>query len=584
MQHDTLLVVLILLTSSVGAVLLARRFRLPSLLAYLLVGIVLGPHGLKLLAETEEVGRFADFGVVFLMFSIGLEFSIGRLRAMQGTVFGFGGAQVLLTTAATTLVAGLGYGQRWEAGLVVGLAVAMSSTAIVARMLSERFELHSRSGRQTMGVLLFQDLAVVPCLILFPALARPQNDFGQTMAVALLQTTVALALLIGLGRRPMRFILDIVARRRSEELFVLAALWIVVALGAATHAAGLSLALGAFIGGMLISETIYRHQVEADIRPFRDILLGLFFVTVGMMLDVAYVITHLPLLLLAVLLLIGGKAGVVLVLARLFRSSLHTCLRTAAQLSQAGEFGLVLIDLGYELKLIERDVFQVTLSAMLISMFAAPFLIEWVARLSGEMARGDWAHKAKTLHDIAVGAFALDNHVILCGYGRTGEGVARFLAAEEIPYVALDLNPARVKQPAEAGGALVFGNAGRPEVLKAAGIARARGVVIAYPDALSAERVIQLVRQVRETIPIVVRAADETAVERLKAAGATEVIPEVLEGSLMIAAECLVQFGVPVERAMTRVRAVRAERYSSLRAFYQGAAERHATTGKGRKS
>ena len=571
MQYNNLLVVLLLLTSAVGTVFIAHRFRLPSLLAYLLIGIVLGPHGLKLLAESEEVGDLAEFGVVFLMFSIGLEFSIGRLRAMQATVFGFGGAQVLLTAAATTLVAWFGYGQQWEAGLVVGLSVAMSSTAIVARMLSERFELHSRSGRQTMGVLLFQDLAVVPCLILFPALARPQGGFGQTMAVALLQTLVVLALLIGLGRRPMRLVLDTVAHRRSEELFVLTALWIVVALGFATHAAGLSLALGAFIGGMLISETMYRHQVEADIRPFRDILLGLFFVTVGMMLDVAYVMTHLPLLVLAVLLLIGGKAGVVLLLARLVRSPLHTCLRTAAQLSQAGEFGLVLIQLGYELKLLERDVFQVTLSAMLISMFAAPFLIEWAARVSGEMARGDWAHKAKTLHDIAVGAFAMDNHVIICGYGRTGERVARFLASEGIPYVALDLSPARVRQPAGPEGAVVFGNADRPEVLKAAGLSRARGVVIAYPDVFSAERVIRLVRHERENIPIVVRAADDTTVGRLKAAGATEVIPEVLEGSLMIAAECLVQFGVPVEQAMTRVRAVRAERYSSLREFYRRA-------------
>ncbi len=571
MPHDTLFVVLLLLTSVVGAVFLARRVGLPSLLAYLLVGIALGPYGLKVLAESAAVETLAEFGVVFLMFSIGLEFSIARLRAMQATVFGFGGAQVALTAAATALVAWFGYGQRWESGLVVGLAVAMSSTAIVARLLSERFELHSRSGRQTMGVLLFQDLAVVPGLILFPALAHPQGGLGAAMAVAALQSAAVLALLVGLGRRPMRMLLDAVAGSRSEELFVLAALWIVVALGVATHAAGLSLALGAFIGGMLISETMYRHQVEADIRPFRDILLGLFFVTVGMMLDLAYVLAHLPLLVMAVLLLVGGKGAVVLLLARLAGSPLHTCLRTAAQLCQAGEFGLVLVQLGYETRLIDRDVFQMTLSAMLISMFAAPFLIEWAARLSGELACGDWAHKAKTLHDVAVGAFALDNHVIICGYGRTGERVGRFLAAEGIPFVALDLSPARVKQPAPPGGTVVFGNADRPEVLKAAGLARARGVVVAYPDAHSAERVIGLVRQAREGIPVVVRAADDTTVNRLKAAGATEVIPEVLEGSLMIAAECLVQFGVPVEQAMTRVRAVRAERYSSLREFYRQA-------------
>ena len=573
MQDINILAVLLLLTFATGAVFLTRRLRLPSLLAYLIIGIALGPHGFKVLAESEEVGAFAEFGVVFLMFSIGLEFSLARLRAMKALVFGFGGAQVLLTACATTLVALYGYGQRWEAGLVVGLAVSMSSTAIVARILSERFELHSRSGRQTMGVLLFQDIAVVPCLILFPALARPQTDLAQSMLIAAAQTVVVLLLLIGLAKRPMKALLDVVAHRHSEELFVLTTLWIVFVLSYATHAAGLSLALGAFIGGMLISETMYRHQVESDIRPFRDILLGLFFVTVGMMLDVMYVLTHLPLLVLAVFLLVAGKGLVVLLVAALSRSRLDVCLRTAAQLAQAGEFGLVLIQLGFTLKLIGQDVFQLTLSAMLISMFVAPFLIEWATRFSGQMVRGDWSHKAKTLHDIAVGAFSMENHVIVCGYGRTGERVAQFLSSEGIPFVALDLNPNRVRRHPPEHGVVVFGNADRSEVLKAAGVARARGVVVTYPDAHSAERVIRLVRQVRENVPIVVRVADDTDVARLKAAGATEVIPEVLEGSLMIAAEALVQFGVPVEKAMASVRAVRAERYSSLRDFYQASLE-----------
>lgn len=571
-MYSNLLVILVLLSLSVVTVFAARRLRLPSLLAYLIIGIVLGPHGLKLLAESHEVDMLAELGIAFLMFTIGLEFSLTRLKAMRGLVFGFGGAQVLLTATATILVTWFGYGQRWESGIAVGLAVAMSSTAIVARMLSERFELHSRSGRQTMGVLLFQDLAVVPCLILLPALARPQEELAQSMLIAVSQTALVLAILIGLGRRPVKAIFDVVARRRSEELFVLTTLWIVLALGFATHSAGLSLALGAFIGGMLISETIYRHQVESDIRPFRDILLGLFFISVGMMLDVAYVLANWPLLLLATLLLIGGKGLVVMLVARLARSGLDVCLRTSAQLAQAGEFGLVLIDLANEQKLISGDVFQVTLSAMLISMFIAPFLIERAARFSGELARGDWAHQAKQVHDIAVGAFGLDKHVILCGYGRTGQHVGKFLAEAAISFVALDLDLAQVKRRSIKNGAVVFGNADRPEVLKAAGIARAGGVVIAYPDTHSAERVIRQVRHARPDIPIIVRVPDETHVARLKAAGATEVIPEVLEGGLMIAAETLVQLGFPVEQAMARVRAARAERYASLRAFYQGSA------------
>lgn len=564
-----LLAVIALLTAAQVLVFLAQYIKVPSLLAYLLVGIALGPHGLKLLSNTEEVVSLAEFGVVFLMFSIGLEFSVSRLRAMQSTVFGFGGAQVGITAVGTILASVIGYGQRWEVGLVVGLAVAMSSTAIVARMLSERFELHSRSGRQTMGVLLFQDIAVVPCLILFPALAKPQADFASGLGLALLQMVIVLVVLIGLGKRPMRALLDVVAHRRSEELFVLTTLWVVLALGYATHAAGLSMALGAFISGMLISETIYRHQVEADVRPFKDILLGLFFVTIGMMLDVVYVVTHLPALLLAVLLLVGGKGLVVLVVAKVAHSPREVSMRTAAQLAQGGEFGLVLIQLAFALNLVQQDVFQLTLSAILVSMFIAPFLIAWVVERTGERTRNDWGQKAKDIHSIAVGSFGKENHVILCGYGRTGEQIGRFLADENIPFVAIDLNPAAIKQTPPLGGVLVFGNPAKLEVLKAAGLGRCQAVIVAYHDVHSAERVLQLVRQERKNIPVVVRAADDTTVEKLKRAGATEVIPEVIEGGLMIAAEALVQCGIPVDKAMAKVRSARAQRYSTLKRFYE---------------
>jgi monovalent cation:H+ antiporter-2, CPA2 family len=568
-MHDNLLALLLLLTAAVVAVALARHFRLPAILAYLAIGIGLGPHGVAVLAESEQVATFAEFGVVFLMFSIGLEFSLQRLKTMRNLVFGFGSAQMVLTVAGCMVVAWLGYGQGWRAGLAVGLAVAMSSTAIVAKLLSDRFELHSRSGRQTMGVLLFQDLAVVPCLLLLPALANPGEDLVRAMWLAAVQAALVLGVLIWAGQHLMRRIYDAVAARRSEELFVLATLWVVIGLAYATGAAGLSLALGAFVGGMLISETMYRHQVEADIRPFRDILLGLFFVTIGMMLDLGYVFGNLDGLLLAVLLLVGGKGLVVMLVAFAARNSLDVALRTAAQLAQAGEFGLVLTGLAHRLGLLGDDVFQVTLSAMLVSMFLAPFLIERVARLSGQMAKGDWAHKAASIHEVAVAGFGLEQHVIICGYGRTGSRIAEFLSLEGIPFLALDVDPQQVHKAAPAGGRVVFGSADRLEVMQAAGLARARAIVIAYPDIPSAERVLRLVRSQRNDLPIIVRAPDDSHMRQLKDAGATEVIPEVLEGSLMIAAETLAQLGIPVERAMSHVRAARAERYASLRDYYQ---------------
>lgn len=571
--YGNLFILLLLLTFAVAALALTRRLKGPAMLAYLAVGLLLGPHGLHALEENRQVGAIAEFGVVFLMFSIGLEFSMSRLKAMRKLAFGFGAAQMTVTTAGAALVAWLGYGQDWRAGLAIGLAVAMSSTAIVAKMLSERFDLHSRSGRQTMGVLLFQDIAVVPCLILFPALAQATGELPRSLAIALTEAIVVLSIMIWVGQRWIRRFYDAVARQRSEELFVLATLWLVIGLAYATELAGLSLALGAFIGGMLISETIYRHQVEADVRPFRDILLGLFFVTVGMLLDIGFVLENLHRLLLAVLLLIGGKGLVVLGIALATRSPLNVALRTAAQLAQGGEFGLVLLGLAYELKLIATDVFQVTLAALLISMFLAPLLINRAVRVTGRMVHSDWAHQAKAIHDIAVAGFAMDRHVIICGYGRTGGRVAEFLAAESIPFLALDIDPQQLKRSVPPGGKLVFGSADRSEVLQAAGLARARALVVAYPDTNSAELVVRKVRASRPDLPVVVRAPDESSVARLKEAGATEVIPEVLEGSLMIAAETLTQIGFPMEHAIGQVRAARARRYASLRQYYVAAGQ-----------
>ena len=563
-MSPSLLTLTLLLSAAVAGVALARQFKIPPVLSYLVIGIAIGPHGLALLRETDEVHALAEFGIVFLMFSVGLEFSLQHLKTMRTLVVGFGATQLLFTALGAGTVTAVGFEQGWRSGLVVGLAVAMSSTAIVAGMLPERFELHSRSGRQTMAVLLFQDLAVVPCLILLPALAGPGDDLANSLAIASLQTLGVLFLLVWIGQRLMKRVYDTVTKYRSEELFVLTTLWIVVGLSFATAQAGLSLALGAFVGGMLISETVYRHQVEADIRPFRDILLGFFFITIGMMLDIGYVFSHVPALIFAVVLLVFGKAAVVLIITYVAKNPPDSALRTAAQLAQAGELGLVLIELGRQLNLISADAFQLTLSAMLLSMFIAPFLIELAARHAGQLGLSDWALKAKSIHDISTRSFGLEGHVIICGYGRTGERIGEFLHAEHIPFLALDIDSHRTKRAAAAGGAVVFGNPARAEVLQAAGLKRARGVSIAYPDSRAAERVVAAIRRIRSDIPIIVRVADESDAARLMAAGATEVVPEVFEGGLLLAAETLGQLGIPIERAVEHVRIARAEHRAKL--------------------
>ncbi len=572
-MDSALLPIVLLLTAAVVAVFVARVYGVPGILAYLVTGIALGPHGAGVLPDRAAVEQFAEFGVVFLMFSIGLEFNLTRLNAMRALVLGFGGAQFLLTAGAVTGISIWAYDLRWQSGLAVGLAIAMSSTALVVKLLSDRFELHSRSGRQTMGVLLFQDLAVVPCLLLLPVLADPTTDFTRDLALALLEAAVVMAVLLWGGQRAMRRLYDSIARRHSEELFVLFTLWVVVTLSFATSAAGLSPALGAFVGGILISETIYRHQVEADIRAFRDIFLGLFFVSIGMLLDVGFVLRHVDSLLIAVALLIAGKGVVVLLLAFAWRSSLDIALRTAAHIAQAGEFGLVLIQLAYALDLIGTEAFQLSVPAMLISMFLAPFLIDLAARTAKRLAHGSWAHRSAIIEVLAQGGAELDGHVIVCGFGRTGQQIGQFLDAEDIPYLALEVDPQQIRQASSHGRKLYFGHPDRAEVLRAAGLERARALVIAFSNVATAERVVRLVRRSHPDLPVVVRAPDAAAVTQLKRAGATEVIPEVLEAGIMVAAETLAQLGVPLERTMARVRAVRAERYPSLRAFYDTAGE-----------
>lgn len=557
--------VTILLIAAVLAVALVRRFRLPALLGYLLVGIVVGPHGLKWLPHIEVGGGLADFGVVFLMFSIGLEFSRPRLLSMRRLVFGLGSAQVGMTILLTMGLA-MTFGMGWQYGLVLGSALAMSSTAIVARLLAERADLHSTPGHQTMGVLLFQDLAVVPLMIAIPALASEYTELLPAIGLALLYAALILVGLLFVGQKLMSGWFDLVARQKSTELFMLNVLLLIVGLALLTSAAGLSLALGAFLGGVLISETLYRHQVASVIRPFRDVLLGLFFVTVGMQLDLNYVTANPQWVAAMVALVIAGKGLIVFLLSRLIGNSLPTALSTAAQLAQAGEFGFILIAEAASARLIDPATQQVTLAAMLLSMLMTPLLIEhgnrWSKRLSRHHGRG--AH-----HQIAEKTRQIADHVIICGYGRTGQSLARFLDQETIPFVALDTDPQRVRQASAGGERVLFGDADRREVLLAAGLERARAVVLAYADLESALKVLRAVREIQPQLPVIVRAKDDSQLDQLKAAGATEVVPEILESSLQLAMQTLSQLGVPAARTMERVREIRGQRYEVLRHFYR---------------
>jgi CPA2 family monovalent cation:H+ antiporter-2 len=580
MSFTYLELTLVLLGAAVLGVVLFRMLHLPPMLGYLVVGSVIGPHALGWAPDNTATHTLAEFGVVFLMFSIGLEFSLPKLMAMRRIVFGLGLAQVMLTVVVTMAMGWLGarllpglIGIGWQAAFALGGALAMSSTAIVSKLLTERLELESEHGRRIMSVLLFQDLALVPILIIVPALMHPGGDLMATLAWASLKAVLVLILLLSIGQTVLRSWFRLVVKRRSQELFMLNLLLITLGAAWITERAGLSLALGAFVAGMLISETEYRHQVEEDIKPFRDVLLGLFFITIGMLLNIPLVLQHWWLVL---LLLIGPvllKFGLIAALARFFGASPGVALRTGIGLAQAGEFGFVLLNQAGGLNLIDPLPVQLILASMVLSMLAAPFLIGKSDAIVLKLSANEWMQQSLALTRIASRTMTTQGHVIIAGFGRSGQNLARLLEEENIAYHALDLEPDRIVEAQASGATVSYGDAARRESLIAAGIHRAAALVITYTNTASALKVLHFAHELAPSLPVIVRSHDDTDLDRLRAAGATEVVPELMEGSLMLASHALVLLGVPLRRVVHRVQAARDERYASLRGYFHGAAD-----------
>ncbi len=579
---STLELVLLYLIAAVLGVVVCRSLKLPPMLGYLVVGVLIGPNALALAKDTAGVKYLAEFGVVFLMFVIGLEFNLPKLRSMRTLVFGLGLSQVTLTMIGTllghfALVTGFAWlfaGQwqmSWQGAVVLGGAIAMSSTAMVVKLMAERLELESEHGRRVMAVLLFQDLAVVPLLVLIPALNSTGEQLLVAVGVAAVKAVLLLTVLLVGGQWVMRWWLTLVARRKSDELFMLNLLLVTLGLAYLTEHAGLSLALGAFVAGMLVAETEFKHQVETDIRPFHDVLLGLFFITIGMKLDWRPVIDQW----LLVLLLTSGpvllKFVLVAALARGFGAQPGVALRTGLYLAQAGEFGFVLLTLGADNGLVSAEWMSPILASMVLSMLATPFLILYSNVIVNKLSASDWLMQSVALTSIAKKSIGTQGHVIICGDGRSGQNLACLLEPEQIPYMALDLDPDRVRMAAAAGQSVVFGDAARLQSLMAAGLARAAAVVVSYHDTPSALKILRLVQDHAPHVPVVVRTVDDVDIDRLRAAGATEVVPEAIEGSLMLAGHALALVGVPMQRVIRITRDARDARYSLLRGYFHGA-------------
>ena len=574
---SSLALTLLYLLAAVLGVVACRSLRLPPMMGYLAAGILIGPHALALTQNSEGVRHLGEFGVVFLMFTIGLEFNLPKLRAMRRHVFGLGLLQVLLSmlafTACLLLLARLGgvWDMGWQTALALGGTLAMSSTAIVVKLMSERGELESEHGRRVLGILLFQDLAVVPLLVLIPALGSSPDKLLLALGLALLKAMVLVSVLLVGGQGVMRWWLTLVARRKSDELFMLNLLLVTLGLAWMTELAGLSLALGAFIAGVLVSETEFRHQVGTDIRPFHDVLLGLFFITVGMMLDWHVMVERwaLVLLLLAAPLLI--KTAIIVALARGLGATTGVSLRTALYVAQAGEFGFVLLSLMQTHELLAPALMNPVLAAMVLSMLATPFLIQYSNWIVMKLVASDWLQQSLQMTTIARKSIGTSGHVVICGFGRCGQNLARMLEHEGIPYMALDLDPDRVRQAAAAGHSVVYGDASRLQALMAAGLVRARAVAVTYLDIQSSLKVLANTRAHAPQIPVVVRTQDDLHLDKLRNAGATEVVPEAIEGSLMLASHALALVGVPMRRVLRLVQDQRDARYNLLRGYFHGA-------------
>jgi CPA2 family monovalent cation:H+ antiporter-2 len=576
-HNDPLLQILILLTASVCVVAAVRKLALPAILGYLAVGMLLGPHALALAADNETTQLLADFGVVFLVFTLGLEFSLPRLVAMRWEVLGVGGAQVLITSGIIAAGAVILFDVVPAVAVVIGGALAMSSTAIIIAQLTEQSENNRTHGRLAVAICLFQDLSFPLLLALVSALSNGGRAADAAHILAAIGiAAAALLLVLAAGRWLLRPLFLMIASVRSAELFSLAVLLAVLASAWATHAAGLSLALGAFLAGMMLAETEFRHQVEATIRSYREVLLGLFFITVGMLLDVGLLLRDFAVVTAILLGMLLLKATVVAVVAEPATKSWFKSLRTGVIVAQGGEFGFALLILLLRHELLDQRLVQPLLAATVLSMVLSPLIIRHNRRITRIILRESGNPQTEAMRQERITLAAAEReHVVICGFGRVGQNIARVLEQTGFEYIALDVDPYRIRTGRQVGDPVVYGDAGQGKVLENVGVAHASVVVITFANPDVALRILRSVRELRPDVPILVRTQDDTKLVELQAAGATEVVPETFEASLMLLSHLLLLVKLPVAQVLRTVNDIRSHRYQMLRQYFREAGAEH---------
>ncbi|WP_300724348.1 monovalent cation:proton antiporter-2 (CPA2) family protein [Pseudomonas sp.] len=565
---------LIILASSLVVIALFRRLQLPPVLGYLCVGLFVGPTALDWINDSPDLPDLAEMGVVFLLFSLGLEFSLPKMLKLRRVVFGLGSLQVLVSSA---VLGGLLYafGLSASTAFLLGAGLSLSSTAIVSKELTSLGEIFSPHGQNAIGVLLFQDVVAVLLLTLVPVFAgSSQHAWYWALPVTLGKTLILFIGLLLASRFLLPRLFREVAASRSAELFVLLALVIVLLTAWLTHLLGLSPALGAFLAGMLLGESHYRHQIEADIRPFRDILLGLFFVSIGMLIDLQLFVHHSVLILGLTLALMLIKACVVAALLTLRGRDGETAWRSGLALAQGGEFCFALMAQMQINSLIPADIAGYLLAATFCSMLLTPLLLRAAPRIAASLHRKP--NEEIELEAIAAHSAELHGHVVMCGYGRVGQSIGRFLRREHKAFIALDYDPERIEDASKTDNNVHYGDARRGDLLRAVGLDRARLVVIAVDNTEVAMSILKEARLITLEVPVLVRTRDDSQLAELKAAGATEVVPELLESSLMLASHALILLGLPEKAVRRRVDEVRHDRYHLLEGCFESADPRDA--------
>lgn len=558
--------ILLLLAMAVVLVWAFRKIKLPAILAYLVAGIVAGPDVLAWISDPDEYHFVAELGVVLLLFSLGLEFSLPKMIAMRGQVFGLGAGQVVLCTALFAVLA-VFVVNDWTTAFIVGCTLALSSTAVVIKQLGESSQLTSKKGQLTVAVLLFQDIAVVPMLIIIPLLASNSDiSMWESLGYALLKGTGVVIVLMAIGKWVLPHVFREIAKLRTDELFVLATLLVALVAGGMTHLFGLSMALGAFLAGMMLGESKYKHQLEADIRPFRDILMGLFFITVGMQLDFNVFVANLHWII-AIVIAVGLiKLFVVRALAGIMDERKEDAWGAGLMLFQMGEFGFVLASLALSFQLLEASVASMLVGVGVFGMALTPLVIQRCRNVVDFILR-------KQDEDDGVGLPQPNDErsrVLILGFGRVGQTVARFLTNEGIDYLAIDHDAKRVQEAVAGGSKVFFGNAVRRDILQAVHADEAELIIISFADDERALDVLKAIRHINEHAEIIVRSRDDMRLKAMMEAGATQVVPDTLEASLMLVSQILSRSGIPIRKILSRLDQARRSHYGEMHGFYPG--------------